>query len=130
MLFLSGYVNPLQENMNPKILAEIDSLMLQAIAEGGIPGGQILVARNGNVVYDKSFGYFDFAKSKEVEFSDIYDLASVTKGAATVPAMMLLRDEYRIKTTNKLSDFVKELKGTNKENLSFRDALFHETHPF
>ena len=122
-----GYVNPLQENMNPKILAEIDSLMLQAIAEGGIPGGQILVARNGNVVYDKSFGYFDFAKSKEVEFSDIYDLASVTKGAATVPAMMLLRDEYRIKTTNKLSDFVKELKGTNKENLSFRDALFHET---
>ncbi len=122
-----GYVNPLQENMDPYKLSEIDSIIATAMKEGAIPGGQILVARNGNIVYDKSFGYFDFANSKEVESSDIYDLASVTKGAATVPAMMLVRDQFNIKTSTKLSDYIKELKGTNKENLSFRDALFHET---
>ena len=122
-----GYVNPLQENVNPKILGSIDSLVSKAINENAIPGAQVLVAKNGNIIYDKSFGYFDYAKSKEVESSDIYDLASVTKGAATVPAMMVVRDQYKVTTNNKLSQYINELKGTDKENLTIRDALFHET---
>ena len=41
---------------------------------GAFPGCQVLVARNGNVVIDKSYGYTDNTKTHRVNDSTIYDL--------------------------------------------------------
>ena len=52
------------------------------------PGAQILVSRNGDVVYSKSFGKKTYESVKEISWDDIYDLASLTKILSTVPLMM------------------------------------------
>jgi CubicO group peptidase (beta-lactamase class C family) len=86
-----------------------------------------LVAKDGIVVYNKTFGFFDYAGTHPVQTTDIYDLASVTKAIATVPAIMKLYDTKKITLTDPLSRFVKELKNTDKSQINIQDALFHES---
>ena len=49
---------------------------------------QILVARHGKVVFNKSYGYHTYEKKRAVANTDIYDLASLTKVLATLPLVM------------------------------------------
>ena len=122
-----GYVYPEEEQMDSRILQKIEKIVAEGISQKAFPGCQVLVARNGNIVYEHSFGFFDFAESKRVEDDDIYDLASVTKAAATVPAVMKVRDDYKIRISERLSSYIPQLKSTDKESLTIREALFHET---
>ncbi|MEG1723699.1 MAG: glycoside hydrolase family 3 N-terminal domain-containing protein [Bacteroidales bacterium] len=130
-----GYVYPEEEQLDSKVLSKIDLIVKEGMAKKAFPGCQVLVARNGNIIYERAFGFFDYAGSKEVELDDLYDLASVTKGAATVPAVMKVRDDYKMRIADPLSRYIPELKGTDKASLTIREALFHETgmasgHPF
>lgn len=122
-----GFEMPETAGVDSRKLRKIDEIVAEGIAEKAFPGCQILVAKAGKVIFSKSYGYFDYAQTKKVEDSDLYDLASVTKAAATVPAVMKVRDAYDVKTQQKLSRYIPELKGSDKENLTIREALFHET---
>lgn len=122
-----GYTMPEEEAMQYQRLKKIDDIIREGMEHKAFPGCQLLIARNGNIVWEKSYGYFDYAQSKAVENEDVYDLASVTKAAATVPALMKVQDEYNLSTQHKISQYIPELKGTDKQNLTFREALFHET---
>ena len=44
-------------------LLDIDSIMHFAIAQEATPGGQVLIARRGNVIYSKEFGHHTYAQS-------------------------------------------------------------------
>ena len=41
-----------------------------------MPGAQILVARKGKVIYNKTFGHHTQNKIKPVSQTDVYDIAS------------------------------------------------------
>jgi beta-N-acetylhexosaminidase len=64
----------------------------KAIAEKAIPGGQILVARNGMVVYEQMFGHHTYEAKRGVQWNDVYDIASITKIAASLASFMTLVD--------------------------------------
>jgi Beta-glucosidase-related glycosidases len=122
-----SYDLPETVGMNSQKLNLIDTVVNDAIRNQAIPGCQVLVAKDGVVVFNKSYGYFDYAKTHEVTNSDLYDLASVTKAAATVPAMMLLYDQDKYVLRDKLGRFIPGLKGSDKANITVRDALFHQS---
>ena len=71
----------------------IDSIALNGISEHAYPGCQVLVAKSGKVIYNKSFGHHTYEKKRAVINSDIYDLASITKISASVLSIMRLQDE-------------------------------------
>lgn len=106
---------------------EIESIALEGIRQRAYPGCQILVAKDGVVIYEREFGKFDYGESPEVTDETVYDLASVTKTTATLPAVMKLYDEKKIRLQDPLSKFVPETKGSNKANLTIRSLLLHET---
>ena len=54
-----GYESPAEAGFNPSVEKRIDSLVSVGLRTGAFPGCQVLVARNGNVVIDKSYGYTD-----------------------------------------------------------------------
>ena len=108
-------------------LTEIDEIVKEGLEKGAFPGCQVLVMKDNKIVYNKAFGYYDNSKQKKVELESIYDLASVSKAAATVPALMFAFDEYGITVNDKISKYVPELRDTDKRNLLIRQALFHET---
>lgn len=70
-------------------LDRIDEAIDSEIAAGKIPGAVALVARNGNVVYHKSFGYSDIDSKTPMRNDNIFRIASMTKAITSVAAMTL-----------------------------------------
>jgi beta-glucosidase-like glycosyl hydrolase/CubicO group peptidase (beta-lactamase class C family) len=122
-----SYQKPQEVNIDGNVLKKIASIVNEGIKNQAFPGCQVLVAKDGVVVYNQSFGYFDYANTHPVQNSDVYDLASVTKTLATLPAVMKLEDTNKIALSDKISRFIPELKKTDKQDLTIREALFHET---
>jgi CubicO group peptidase (beta-lactamase class C family) len=61
-----------------------------------------------------------------VNNTDLYDIASVTKIAATTLALMKLYEENKIDIRKKASRYWPALKKTNKKNLLISDILTHQ----
>ncbi len=85
-----------------------------------------MAVQNDTIIYQKAFGYFDYAKEEKVQLNSIYDLASLTKVCATTLAIMKLKEEGKLQLEDKIGDYVDFLKGSNKEQLSIRQLLLHE----
>ncbi|HSY60809.1 MAG TPA: serine hydrolase, partial [Cytophaga sp.] len=120
------YDYPENLRMDSKTLARIDSIATLAIKEGAMPGCQILVAKSGAIVYNKSFGYFTYDKKTPVTSTTLYDIASISKVAGTLQAIMFLEERGLIKLNYKISVYLPDLIGTNKEDLIISDILTHQ----
>jgi len=120
------YGIPEQVGISSQKLKKVDSIAQTAIDSFATPGCRILAARNGMVFYDKSFGYHTYLKKNKVKEDDIYDIASITKIVATVPALMKLYEQGLFSLEAKLSDFIPELDTTNKGDLLVIDILTHQ----
>jgi beta-glucosidase-like glycosyl hydrolase/CubicO group peptidase (beta-lactamase class C family) len=120
------YTIPEEAGIDEMGLKAIDTLVLYNIKKRAIPGCQILIAKDGMVIYNKSFGYHTYHKGNFVKNSDIYDLASVTKIAATTVSVMKLTDENKIDIDQHLVRYLPYLKNTNKENIVIREMMAHQ----
>lgn len=118
---------PEDVGMNSNILKKIDTIAEEAIKGGATPGCQVLIVKNGKVAFHKAYGHFTYQKKRKVQTNDIYDLASVTKVAATTLSIMKLYEEGKVDINKKLSDYLPELKGTNKEHLIIKEILAHQS---
>lgn len=78
-----AYTIPEAVGANPDRLARIDSIVAFAVKMGVFPGCQILAAKGGQVFLHKAYGYHDYTHTQPVRLDDLYDLASITKIAAT-----------------------------------------------
>jgi CubicO group peptidase (beta-lactamase class C family)/beta-glucosidase-like glycosyl hydrolase len=121
-----SYSSPEDVRMNSKTLRKIDSIAHEAIRMGATPGCQVLVARNGKVVYEKSFGSFTYDKKIPVTEETIYDLASLTKVSATLQTVMFMYDRGLIDINKKVSYYLPELKKTNKKDITILEMLTHQ----
>lgn len=121
-----SYVMPQEADLNSDAFFKLDSIANQAITKGATPGCQILVAKQGKVVYQKSFGYQTYDNISAVKNHHLYDVASLTKVLATTVAIMHLYDEHKIKLEDKLSTYLPMLQGTNKDEITVHDVLLHQ----
>jgi beta-N-acetylhexosaminidase len=120
------YGFPEAAGLDSRTLGKIDSIAMKAITDGATPGCQVLVARNGMVVYNKSFGYLSYDKTQAVNNNTLYDIASISKVAGTLQAVMFLQERGLIDLDKKASYYLTDLKGTNKEDLLLKDILTHQ----
>ena len=120
-----SFGEPAQVGMDETVLKGIDDITLEAIKAKATPGAQLLVARNGVVVYEKNFGTHTYEEKNPVTSTDVYDLASITKIAASLISFMKLVDQGEVSIDDKVSDHLPELKKTNKKDITFRDMLAH-----
>lgn len=113
--------------INTSELFKIDILVKDAIELGAFPGCQVFMAKNGTVVYNKSFGYQTYDSMVHVDDETIYDIASVTKVVATVPSLMFLNDWHKISLEDTLGHHVPAFHQSNKSGLKVRDLLTHQS---
>jgi CubicO group peptidase (beta-lactamase class C family) len=110
-----------------KLSLKMDSLVEIGLKARAFPGCQLLLARDGKVFYEKSYGFHTYDRSSQpVRNDDLYDLASVTKVLAPVPALMMLVDQKKFVVTKKMSDYWPDWKGSNKEGVLISDLLSHQ----
>ena len=122
-----SYTLPEEVGMNSEILySKVDSLMHQAINAKAIPGGQILVAKDGKVVMHKAYGLHKYSDTIKVKKTDLYDLASVTKISSALPALMKLYDEGKFDLDAGIEDYLRYFRNSNKADIPFRQILTHQ----
>ncbi|MEL7425955.1 MAG: serine hydrolase, partial [Bacteroidota bacterium] len=124
--FRLGYTVPENVGMNSDTLRYyVDQLVKEAIADRATPGGVVLVARHRKIVLHEAYGHHTYRKRQRVREDDIYDLASITKIAATTTALMDLVQKGQLDLDKTLGDYLPELRNTNKDQLSIREILAH-----
>lgn len=112
--------------MDVDCFRRIDSIANYGIAQKAYPGCEILVAKDGKVVYNQCYGRQTYdAASAPIDVNTVFDLASVTKVSATNLAVMKLVDAGKISLDDKLSRYLPYLKHTNKRNITVKQALSH-----
>lgn len=119
-------VQPESVGMSSKVLNQIDLIAQNAIESKATPGCQVLVARNGKVVYNKAYGHYTYDKKMNVTDNSLYDVASLTKVLVTVPVLMQLVQAGKIEVHQKASYYLPELRKTNKKNLTIQQILLHK----
>ncbi|WP_405565589.1 glycoside hydrolase family 3 N-terminal domain-containing protein [Polaribacter sp. Asnod6-C07] len=119
------YTIPEAAQLSSKKLAYIDTISKTVLEKKMAPGFQVLVARKGKVVYNKSFGYHTDQKKIEVKNSDIYDLASLTKILASLPLLMKAEEEEKIPLSASIQDILPSFAETNKATVSVKEILSH-----
>lgn len=119
------YSVPEAVRLSSEKLARIDSVAKVVLAEKMAPGMQILVARKGNIVYQKSFGYHTDTKKRAVRNSDVYDVASLTKILASLPMLMKAEEEQKITLSASIKDMLPKFKRSNKDTVTVKELLSH-----
>ena len=161
-----GYDLPEAVGMNSDTLALMDDLAEELIRTGAAPGCQILVAKDGKIVWHKAYGHFTYPLLANQKVSDtpalanqkiggtpalanqkiggtsnanlpvgeqptpvttetIYDLASITKVAASTISTMKLVENGQINLDSTMACYVPELLTTDKKSLTVREILAH-----
>ncbi len=120
-----SYTIPERVGMSSEKLKKVDSLAQMAVDMKMTPGIQLLIARKGQVIYNKNFGKHTYDGDEKVGFDDVYDLASLTKILATLPLVMELEEKGQISLNTKLSEILPEYKTSNKKNITIKSMLSH-----
>lgn len=119
--------SPKDLGMDACKLGRIGSIVKKGIKAKAFPGCQVLIMKNGKTVYDKCFGNYTYESRQKVKNTTMYDLASLSKTTGTLLAIMKLYDDGVIKLTDKASQYLPFLRGTDKEGITITDLLFHES---
>lgn len=121
-----AYGVPESVGLDSKVLDQIDEVVERAIKIQATPGANILVVKDGKVVFERSYGKLEYKDSPAVNSGTVYDLASITKVLATTQAVMFLESRGELDMGNRLEDYLPELKGTNKGKMVLSDVMAHE----
>ena len=120
--------NPFENTgIHDEDLAAVDSIIQSGLDKKAYPGCQVLIAKGGNVIYRKAFGNSDYVNNQKVKNDDLYDLASVTKVAATTLSIMQLYDRGEVNLDEPLSHTLKYLENTNKNKITIREIMTHQS---
>ena len=127
--FGTGIVKPVSENPPHALekLAAVDSIINDALAQKAFPGCVVMAVHEGEIVYHKAFGHYQFdPASPKMDYESVFDLASVTKVSATTVSVMRLYEEGKLDLKKTLGDYLPLTKGTNKAGLQLDDVLLHQ----
>ncbi len=73
-------------------LADFDDVMTGLVAEWGVPGGQLAVAKDGRLVFDRAYGLADVEAGEPFQPESLCRIASVSKAITTVAVLALVDD--------------------------------------
>ena len=122
---LLSFAPPTVMGMNADLMEDsIAAIIQDGLAHNAFPGAQVLVAKNGVIIYHKAFGFHTDQQQQEVRLTDIYDIASVTKISSGLAALMRWHGEGQFELDAPLEKYYPDVKGKKKE-LTYRNILAH-----
>ena len=109
-----------------KMTQKIDAIAAEAIREEATPGLVVMAIKNGQVIFEKSYGHHTYEAKQKTSINDIFDLASVSKIAGTTPVVMHLQETNAINLDSTMGKYLWDVKSTNKKDIKLRSVLLHE----
>ena len=107
-------------------IRSLDSVVREAIAQDQIPGAVVDVACRGRTLVRKCFGYRVLVPHKRrMTASTLFDLASVTKVVATMPAAALLVEAGQLSLGTPVQEFFPGMRRGRKRAVTVAHLLTH-----
>ena len=122
------YANPSEVGLDSALIhTRVKDIITNGIKKEAFPGAQVLVAKNGKIIFHEAYGFHTYDSIQPVALDDIYDLASVTKITAALPALMKLVDEGKLDLDKPFSTYWARWKNKDDKNkLTLREILAHQ----
>ena len=120
-----GYSFPERVGLSSAKLAAVDRLVQNGIDSLMYPGAQVVVARRGKVVYNKGFGHPTYTSEDSITTEHMYDLASLTKILATLPMVMKMEEEGKIKLNTTFQEMIPAYASTRIKDITVLKAMSH-----
>ncbi|MDR6967081.1 CubicO group peptidase (beta-lactamase class C family) [Flavobacterium arsenatis] len=117
VLFLLSNIVIAQTNK----INQLDSLFNHLYASEEF-NGNVLVAEQGNVIYENSFGLANEGTKEKLNIETVFELASVSK-QFTAMGIVQLQKEGKLSYNDLISKYIPELK--NYENVTIQNLLIH-----
>lgn len=123
---------PSDVGFSEKKLQKIDQLITKDI-KNGFPGATLLIAKNGKIIKNTSYGFSRRYKEdgsevlipSRAEINTLYDVASNTKMYATNYALMKLVSEKKLDITAPINRYIAEYRGEGRDSRTVKDLLTH-----
>ncbi|MFV1980944.1 MAG: serine hydrolase domain-containing protein, partial [Rhodothermia bacterium] len=119
------YGVPEDVGMNSVILSRLDTLLWNAIGDSAFPGAALAVGRGEVIARADGFGYLKYDSEQRITPKSLFDLASLTKVAATTPAIMVLYERGLIELNEPLATYLPEFGAAGKDSVTVRQILTH-----
>ena len=120
------YSSPEDVGINSTNLNKIDQIVKEAISQHATPSAVVMVVKNGNVIFNRAYGSHTYGGAELTQTDDIYDLASITKTAATTIAVMRLYEQQKLDLNASIGSYFPEAKETNKEYIPLKEVMLHQ----
>lgn len=98
---------PAAEGMSAEKLAKVGEIMNGFIEDKKIAGGIVLIARNGKIVFQETYGLRDRERKLPVERDTIFRIYSMSKAITSVAALVLV-DEGKLDLAAPVSKYLPE----------------------
>ena len=119
--------DPSTVGISAERLQHIDKICQEAIDDGDVPGILALIAKDGAIVYEKTFGVSDIGTGEELRSDHIFRIASQTK-AITSTAVMMLWEEGHFQLDDPISRWIPEFAETGVlKDFRYGDTSFTTT---
>lgn len=122
------FTTPEEVGIDASKLNKIDEIALNGINVGAYPGCQILVAIEDKIIYRKCFGLHTYDPTgRPVSDDDLYDIASITKIAASTLLAMHLNWKNKFDLNKSLKDYIPEVTGkSDYGSIVIREMMAHQ----
>lgn len=117
--------------MDADTLKQIGWLVENTISRKGTPGAQVLIAKDGCIIYDRVFGKHTYAGNSMVTENSMYDLASITKVVSTTLMSMKLYEMGMYELNDSLGQYLPDSLRQHLRfpstirNITFQEILTH-----
>lgn len=95
---------------------KIDSLILNVFTDKAGPGAVFLVAKEGQIVYQKAFGKANLELDADMRTDHIFQIGSITKQFTAV-AILMLEQEGKIDLNSSISKYIQDYPSGDKITL-------------
>lgn len=102
--------------LNDQLLSVLDDELNEKCAHALVPGMALMVAREGEPIYENFYGYRDVDRKLPVNQDTIFGVASITKSFAAL-AIMQLEDAQRLSIDDPVVKWLPEFKTPNNHYL-------------
>lgn len=110
-------------------IKRIDTFIDSTMKQWHVPGLSVAIVKNGEVIFEKGYGFRDITTNKEVTPNTLFYIASVTKTFTSTLAMMAA-DQKKLNIDEPLRKYFPEFSlydSLASPKISMRDMLCHRT---
>lgn len=108
-------------------LTMMSPILRDEVEQANIPGAVVAVGLGTETLYLEAFGYAEHCNgiTRGMKTDTLFDLASLTKVVATLPAILMLVDDGQIRLNDSVAQFIPEFADAPKSSVTVRHLLTH-----